>query len=109
MAGFLGILHVDLHLPAAGSLKEKRRELRRMKAWATKGGYTVAETGHHDQWQRSALLLAAATGSASEADRRVDEASRRLHSDPVASVAGEARSVLRAPGPGGADEGEVPE
>ena len=105
MSGFVGILHVDLHLPAAGSLKEKRKELRRVKAWMTKAGYAVAETGYHDLWQRAALVLSASSGSAGEASDRVEVASRRLHSDPVAVVAGEARLVVRAPDLGGGDSG----
>lgn len=97
MPGFVGILHVDLHLPAAGSLKEKRKELRRVKAWMTKGGYAVAETGYHDLWQRAALVLSAPSESPGDANERLDAASRRLHCDPVALVAGEARQVVRAP------------
>jgi len=95
--GFVGILHVDLHLPAASSLKEKRKELRRVKAWMTKGGYAVAETEYHDLWQRAALVLSTPSQSLGEANERLEAASRRLHSDPVALVAGEARQIVRAP------------
>jgi uncharacterized protein YlxP (DUF503 family) len=97
VAGFVGILHVDLHLPASTSLKEKRKELRRVKAWMTKGGYAVAETEHHDLWQRAAFVVAATARTPGEADERLEAASRRLHSDPVALVAGEVRQVVRAP------------
>ena len=93
----IGSLRVDLHLPAAGSLKEKRRELRRIKAWITKANLAVSEIDHHDRWQRAGLLLSVAAGGAGEAQQRLEEASRRLHTDPVAVVVGEARDLHAAP------------
>lgn len=79
-----------------------------MKAWMTKSGYAVAETGHHDLWQRAALVLAAPTQSPGDANERLDVASRRLHSDPIAVVAGEVRQVVRAPELTDGDAGDEP-
>jgi uncharacterized protein len=92
--GYVGILSVDLHLPEGGSLKAKRRELRRVKAGLTRAfSCSVAEVDHHDLWQRSRLSLAVVCREASEAVRLVEDASRWLHGDPVFVVAGEARQV----------------
>ena len=54
--GFVGILSVDLHLPEAGSLKAKRRELQRVKqGLARRFSCAVSEVDHHDLWQRSTI------------------------------------------------------
>lgn len=97
MSTMIGILRVDLHLPFASSLKDKRREMRRIKAWITQSRYSVAEVEHHDLWQRAGLVLSTVSATAGEVEKRLDEASRRLHSDPVAVVIGEARRLDSAP------------
>ena len=56
---FVCLLRIELHLPANASLKGKRRELRPLKAALQRRlGATVAETDHHDLWQRSTLSAA---------------------------------------------------
>jgi uncharacterized protein len=48
-----------LHFPEGGSLKGKRKELQSLKAQLHRRfGATVAETDHHDLWQRSTLTAA---------------------------------------------------
>ena len=57
--GYVGILTVDLHLPGAGSLKAKRKELLRVRnGLARRFSCAVAEVDHHDLWQRAGLTLA---------------------------------------------------
>ena len=59
----MAVLVIDLHFPDAGSLKGKRRELSSIKAQLQRRlGVAVAETAHHDLWQR-ATLTAALTGA----------------------------------------------
>jgi len=56
---YVCILQVNLHFPDNGSLKGKRRELSSLKAQLQRRfGAAVAETGHHDLWQRSELTAA---------------------------------------------------
>ena len=56
---YVCILQVNLHFPDNGSLKGKRRELSSLKAQLQRRfGAAVAETGHHDRWQRSELTAA---------------------------------------------------
>ncbi len=56
---FLCLLELELHLPENGDLKGKRRELRSLKASLQRRfGAAVAETEHHDLWQRSTLEIA---------------------------------------------------
>jgi uncharacterized protein len=56
---YVCILQVNLHFPDNGSLKGKRKELSSLKAQLQRRfGAAVAETGHHDLWQRSELTAA---------------------------------------------------
>ena len=56
---FVCVLEIHLHFPDNGSLKGKRKELSSLKAQLQRRfGAAVAETGHHDLWQRSELTAA---------------------------------------------------
>jgi uncharacterized protein len=56
---FVCILEIELHFPENGSLKGKRRELSSLKAQLQRRfGAAVAETAHHDLWQRAGLTAA---------------------------------------------------
>ena len=56
---FVCLLEIHLHFPDNGSLKGKRRELTSLKAQLQRRfGAAVAETGHHELWQRSELTAA---------------------------------------------------
>ncbi len=91
----MGILTVDLHLPEAQSLKQKRREVLRVKQGLTRHvGASVAEVDHHDLWQRCRLSLAVVAREAGEAAEQLERASRRLATDPEWQVISEEREVL---------------
>jgi uncharacterized protein YlxP (DUF503 family) len=52
-------LRVELRLPEAQSLKEKRAILRPfIEGLRRLGSYSVAEVDHHDLWQRAAVGVA---------------------------------------------------
>jgi uncharacterized protein YlxP (DUF503 family) len=56
---FVCLLEIHLHFPTNGSLKGKRKELSSLKAQLRRRfGASVAETDHHDLWQRSTLTAA---------------------------------------------------
>jgi uncharacterized protein YlxP (DUF503 family) len=57
----IGILIIDIHLPGARSLKEKRQVMRRLKdRLRARHNISVVETEEHaDLWQRSGLVIAA--------------------------------------------------
>ena len=94
-AGFVGILTADLHLPDAQSLKQKRREVLRVKqGLARQLGASVAEVDHHDLWQRCRISLAVVAREAGEAADQLERASRRLGTDPEWQVIAEDRQVL---------------
>jgi hypothetical protein len=93
--GHVGILTVDLHLPEGASLKTKRKELLRLRnALERRCSCAVAEVDHHDLWQRAGLTLALVSRTAGEADERLSQASRMLHSDEAFQVVGESRDMV---------------
>ena len=56
---YVCVLEIDLHFPETGSLKGKRRELSSLKAQLQRRfGASVAETEHHELWQRAGLTAA---------------------------------------------------
>jgi hypothetical protein len=78
-AGFVAVLVIDLHFPEAGSLKAKRKDLASIKAQLHgRLGAAVAETDHHDLWQRSTITAALTGRSASVLQNAVDNVERFL-------------------------------
>ena len=56
---FLCLIEIYLHFPDNDSLKGKRRELNSLKAQLQRRfGAAVAETDHHELWQRATLTAA---------------------------------------------------
>jgi len=67
----VGLLSVELHLPEAHSLKEKRMVLRGVKDRLKKFNVAVAEIEHHDLWQRAGLGIVTITTTDEHADREL--------------------------------------
>jgi uncharacterized protein YlxP (DUF503 family) len=59
MATFVALLTVQIHLPDAQSLKDKRMTLRKIKDRLKPLNVAVAEVEHQDLWQRAGLGVAA--------------------------------------------------
>jgi hypothetical protein len=79
VAGYVGILAIELHFPEAGSLKGKRKFIRSAKAQLqNRFGAAVAEVDHHDLWQRAGLTVACVAREVGELDRLLDDAVRYL-------------------------------
>jgi uncharacterized protein YlxP (DUF503 family) len=78
-SGFVAVLVIHLHFPDAGSLKAKRKELSSIKAQLhTRLGAAVAETDHHDLWQRATLTAAVTGNSPAAAGAAADRVQRWL-------------------------------
>jgi uncharacterized protein len=57
--GFVCLIEIELHLPEGGSLKGKRKEIVSLKEQLRRRfGAAVAETEHHELWQRAMLTAA---------------------------------------------------
>lgn len=66
---FVCLIEIHLHLPDNASLKGKRKEISSLKAHLQQRfGAAVAETDHHDLWQRSTLTAALVGRTASVVD-----------------------------------------
>ena len=69
---FVGIVRIELHLPAAGSLKDKRSVVRSLKERIRARVHAaVAEVDHQDLWQRCALGVAVVSGESHQVDEMI--------------------------------------
>ncbi len=76
---FLCLLELELHLPDSADLKGKRKELQSLKAQVQRRfGATIAETDHHELWQRARLTLSCVARGYAECERLLDGAERYL-------------------------------
>jgi uncharacterized protein YlxP (DUF503 family) len=92
---FVLSLAVDVHLPAARSLKDKRQVVRSIVEGAQQRfRVAAAETDFHDKWQRAALGFAAVAETARHATDVIDEVERFVWSRPDIEVAGAERRWL---------------
>lgn len=74
--GFAGLLVVDLHFPQSRSLKDKRGPVRSIRQHLRNAGFSVAEVGGLDTWQRCQLAISIVTRGAGDAEHLLDEALR---------------------------------
>lgn len=84
---FVCLLRIELHFPENGSLKGKRKEIQSVKAQLQRRfGAAVAETDHHDLWQRATLsvaVVAREAGGAAESAAAVERFVRGQFPDGV--------------------------
>jgi uncharacterized protein YlxP (DUF503 family) len=77
--GYLAVLEIQLHFPDTGSLKGKRKELQSVKAQLhQRFGAAVAETDHHELWQRSTLTASLVGRTATDVVASADRIQRWL-------------------------------
>ena len=93
-AGYVGTVSADLHLPVSGSLKDKRRELRRLIArLRDHHRCAVSEVDFHDLWQRARVTVALVGPDARELGAQLEAVSRSLHTDVAFVVVDELRDL----------------
>ncbi len=75
-------LRLELRIPAAQSLKQKRRDLKRLIAQLSRDfSVSVAEVDHHELWQRATLGLAVVAPQAGQLERLVAAIERQVRSN----------------------------
>jgi len=78
----IGLLTLEIHLPEARSLKDKRQVIRSLKdRLRNQFNVAVAELDHQDLWQRSVIGVVSLSGDAAHLEqslRAVIEESERL-------------------------------
>jgi len=91
----VGGLLMDLHLPASGSLKAKRAEVRPILDGARhRFRISAAEVDHQDTWQRSALGFAVVSASAAQVAAVLDDVERFVWSRPGVEVLDASRTWM---------------
>jgi uncharacterized protein len=95
MAGmFVGVGHLDLRIPASGSLKSKRHVVKGLVGGLrAKFNVAVAEVDHQDQWQRAALGVSCISASAFHAQKMLREIERFVSRDERVEVLGNAIDI----------------
>jgi len=84
---FVGIVRIELHLPAAGSLKDKRQVVRSLKERIRNRVHaSVAEVDHQDLWQRAALGVAVVSGEIRQVHEMLQAVRTLVESVPAAQV-----------------------
>lgn len=78
----VGIYTLEIHLPAARSLKDKRQVLRRLKdRLRSRFNVSVAELDEHaDLWQRAGLMVAAVASERNALERLFESVRRETES-----------------------------
>ena len=74
----VAVLHVELFIPYALSLKDKRMVLRRVKDRLGKFNVAVAEVEHQDVWQRAALGIVAVSTTADHVEQQLAAAADEI-------------------------------
>jgi len=67
----VGLLSVELHIPHAQSLKDKRMILRGLKDRLKKFNISIAEVEHQNLWQRAGLGIVTISTAQDHADREL--------------------------------------
>ncbi len=69
---FVGIVRIELHIPASRSLKDKRSVVHGLKERIRQRvRAAVAEVDHQDLWQRAALGVAVVSGERQQVDEQL--------------------------------------
>jgi len=79
----IGVIGWELEVIGCQSLKEKRSVLKSLKTRLhDRFNISVAETGHHDLWQRAELTACVAAGERRHAEAVLDSADRLVSAEP---------------------------
>jgi uncharacterized protein len=74
---FVGIVRIELHLPAARSLKDKRQIVQGLKERIRARVHAaVAEVDHLELWQRAALGVAVVSGESHQVEELLQSVRR---------------------------------
>jgi len=74
----IAVLSVELHLPYAQSLKDKRMVLRRIKDRLQKLNVAVAEVEHQERWQRAGLGVVAISTTVAHVEEQLRAAADEI-------------------------------
>ena len=88
-------MRIELHIPAAGSLKSKRAVVRHLVETARQRyGVSASEVSHHELWQRTGLGFCVVAPTAAHAEELLDRVERFVLSHPEVEVIARERHWL---------------
>ncbi len=91
----IGVVSWELHVAGASSLKDKRSVIKSIKdRLHNKFDVSVAETAHHDVWQRAELTACVVASDRRQAESVVAAADRFVASSPLCRIIDSATSYL---------------
>jgi len=91
----IGLLELELHLPEAQSLKDKRQPLRSILSRVRQDhNVSIAEVAHQDEWQRAGLAVVGVNTERVAMERTLDLILRAIEETPGVVCAGEQRQWL---------------
>ena len=64
----IGCLQLEIHLPAASSLKDKRQVVSSLRDRLRRRNISFAEVAHQELWQRAGLAVVAVAAQKSQLD-----------------------------------------
>ena len=83
----IGLLTLELHIPASGSLKEKRQVLKSLLERArNRYNVSIAEVDHLDLWQRATVAAACVSNEQSFVDQVLNRVRQGFDDDPRVEV-----------------------
>jgi hypothetical protein len=84
---YVAALRIEVHIPAAGSLKAKRSVVKHLIETARQRyGVSASEVSHHDLWQRAGLGFCVVAPTAAHAEQLLDRVERFVASHPQVEV-----------------------
>ncbi|MGD8191060.1 DUF503 domain-containing protein [Brevibacillus ginsengisoli] len=79
----IGVIHIELFLPASQNLKEKRAIVKSiLSRLRQKFNVSAAEMSYHEQWQRTELVIAAVANEKPFLDKELMSAVRLVEMTP---------------------------
>ena len=84
---YVAVIEAELHIPAANSLKAKRKVLHSMRnRLHARHRVSIAEIEHHDLWQRTTLGIAAVHATYADAEKTSHRLRRLVEATPETSL-----------------------
>lgn len=85
-------MSMEIHIPASGSLKEKRKVVKHLvETCKVRYGVAASEVGHQGRWQRTEIAFAAVGGSHGQVEGLLTSVERFVWSHPEIEVIGQSR------------------
>jgi len=95
MPAFVGLLTVDLYLPEALTLKDKRQVLQSlMDRLAARFNVAVAEVGRNDNHHNAQIAAACVSNARPHCEEILDQVFSMLDSNPRVMIVGQQREIF---------------